>query len=421
MFLFVVAVTLSLLFSFVCSISEATLLSVGPARVEGLAQAGSRLGKVLQRFRREPERPIAAVLIVNTIANSGGAALATAQFGEAFPGVNEAWFAAFFVVTVLAVTEIVPKTIGVVHADALALPITGVVQVMIVAVWPMLFLTRGLARMFARSDGGPSISLDEIRVMTTAGMSQGSFGRFTGELIHNASRLRDMTTKDIMVTRDRVTYLSGNQPAEDNLKRVERSSHSRFPYTPTGELDDVKGVILTKELMFSLRHKPDPDWESLLVELLIVPESASLSHVLQRFQTGKRHMAIVVDEYGSTQGIVTLEDVLEEIVGEIIDESDTDDTSVLERPDGTLVCRGVAEIADVLARLNIEGVKTESKSLSGFLAERLGSVPAPGDKVDVQGFRFEVAKANSRRAERVIASPIPPASPPPLPGQRPND
>lgn len=412
MFLFVVAVTLSLLFSFVCSISEATLLSVGPARVEGLAQAGSRLGKVLQRFRREPERPIAAVLIVNTIANSGGAALATAQFGEAFPGVNEAWFAAFFVVTVLAVTEIVPKTIGVVHADALALPITGVVQVMIVAVWPMLFLTRGLARMFARSEGGPSISLDEIRVMTTAGMSQGSFGRFTGELIHNALRLRDMTTKDIMVTRDRVTYLSGNQPAEDNLKRVERSSHSRFPYTPTGELDDVKGVILTKELMFSLRHKPDPDWESLLVELLIVPESASLSHVLQRFQTGKRHMAIVVDEYGSTQGIVTLEDVLEEIVGEIIDESDTDDTSVLERPDGTLVCRGVAEIADVLARLKIEGVKTESKSLSGFLAERLGSVPAPGDKVDVQGYRFEVTKANSRRAERVVASPIPPASGP---------
>ena len=408
MFLFVVAVTLSLVFSFVCSISEATLLSVGPARVEGLAQAGSRLGRALRRFRKEPDRPIAAVLIVNTISNSGGAAIATAQFGVAFPGVNEAWFAALFVVTVLAVTEIVPKTIGVVHADSLALPITGIVQVMIVAVWPMLFLTRALARMFARADGGPSISLDEIRVMTTAGISQGAFGSFTGELIHNASRLRDMTAKDVMVTRDRVTYLSGNQPAEDNLKRVVRSSHSRFPYTPTGELDDVKGVILTKELMFSLRDNPDPDWESLLVELLIVPESASLNHVLQRFKMGKRHMAIVVDEYGSTEGIVTLEDVLEEIVGDIVDESDTDDTSVLQRPDGTLVCRGVADIADVLTRLNIHGVKTDSKSLSGFLAEQLGSVPAPGDKVEVQGFRFEVAKANSRRAERVIASRIPP-------------
>lgn len=408
MLLFVVAVTLSLLFSFVCSISEATLLSVGPARVETLAQGGSRLGKLLQRFRKEPDRPIAAILIINTISNSGGAALATSLFPEAFPGISEAWFAAIFVVTVLAVTEIVPKTIGVVHADQLALPITGIVQVMSIAVWPMLFLTRGLARMFARRSDGPTISLDEIRVMTTAGMMQGAFGSFTGELIHNASRLRELTAKDVMVSRDRVTYLSGNCPAEDNLKRVMRTNHSRFPYTPTGELDDVKGVILTKDLMFSLRDKPTPDWESLMVELLIVPESAMLNHVLRRFQVGKRHMAIVVDEYGSTQGIVTLEDVLEEIVGEIEDESDTDDTSILERPDGSLVCRGVAEIAEVFKLLAIVGVATDRKTLSGFLSEKLGSVPAAGDRIDQNGYAFEVTKANNRRAERVHVWKAPP-------------
>jgi putative hemolysin len=408
MLLFVVAVTLSLLFSFVCSISEATLLSVGPARVEALAQTGSRLGKLLRRYRKEPDRPIAAILIVNTISNSGGAALATAQFAMEFPDVSPAWFAAIFVVTVLAVTEIVPKTIGVMHADQLAIPITGIVQVMSITVWPMLFLTRGLARMFARKDDGPSISLDEIRVMTTAGMSQGAFGSFTGELIHNASRLRDLTAKEVMVSRDRVTYLSGNCPAEDNLKRVTRTSHSRFPYTPTGELDDVKGVILTKDLMFSLLDKPIPDWESLMVELLIVPESATLNHVLRRFQLGKRHMAIVVDEYGSTQGIVTLEDVLEEIVGEIEDESDTDDTSILERPDGSLVCRGVAEIADVFKILSIEGVETARKTLSGFLSENLGSVPAAGDRIDLNGYAFEVTKANNRRAERVRVWQTPP-------------
>ena len=408
MLLFVVAVTLSLLLSFVCSISEATLLSVGPARVESAAQDGSRLGKLLQRYRKEPERPIAAILIVNTISNSGGAALATASFGVAFPGVDEIWFAAVFVVTVLAATEIVPKTIGVVHADKLALPITGVVQVMSIAVWPMLFLTRALARMFARTNDGPSIGLDEIRVMTTAGMSQGSFGSFTGELIHNASRLRDLTAKDVMVSRDRVIYLSGTSPTEDNLKRVMRTNHSRFPYTPTGELDDVKGVILTKDLMFSLRNKPEPDWESLMVELLILPETATLNHVLRRFQLGKRHMAIIVDEYGSTEGIVTLEDVLEEIVGEIEDETDTDNTSILERPDGTLVCRGIAEIVDVFQRLEIEGIETDRKTLSGFLSEKLGSVPAAGDRVALEGYAFEVTKANNRRAERVRVYRVPP-------------
>jgi len=407
MLLFVIAVTLSLVLSFVCSISEATLLSVGPARVESLASTGSRLGKLLQRFRKEPDLPIAAILIVNTISNSGGAAVATAQFSEAFPGVSEAWFAAIFVVTVLAVTEIVPKTIGVVHADKLAIPIAGVTQVMIVAVYPMLFATRALARLFAKTNGSSSISLDEIRMMTTAGMSQGSFGRFTAELIHNASRLRDLTAKDVMVTRDRVTYLSGNTSAEDNLKRVFRTNHSRFPYTPTGELDDVKGVILSKELMYSLLNNPTPDWDSLMVELLILPESASLQHVLRRFQMGKRHMAIVVDEYGSTQGIVTLEDVLEEIVGEIEDESDTDHTSVIERPDGSLICRGIAELTDVFGRLSLKGIQTDSKTLSGFLSERLGSVPAAGNRIELEGYAFEVTKANNRRAERVRVCQLP--------------
>ena len=401
MLLLVLAVTFSLVFSFVCSISEATLLSVGPARVEKLAQSGSRLGKLLQRFRAEPDRPIAAILIVNTISNSGGAAIATAQFTTAFPGVSEAWFAAFFVVTVLAVTEIVPKTMGVVYADSLATPITGIVQVMIVAVWPMLFLTRALARLFARAEGGPSTSLDEIRVMATAGMSQGAFGKITGELIQNATRLRDLTAKDVMVSRDRVTYLSGNQPTEDNLKRVHRTGHSRFPYTPTGELDDVKGVVLTKQLLFHLRDHEAPDWESLLVDLLIVPESATLNNVLRKFQISRRHMAIVVDEYGSTEGIITLEDVLEEIVGEIEDESDIHPTEIVERADGALMCRGVAEVAEVFERLALRDVETESKTLSGFLSERLEQVPKAGAYVDVEGHRFEVTKANNRRAERV--------------------
>ena len=405
MLLLVLAVALSLLFSFLCSISEATLLSVGRARIETLAQSGSRLGKLLRQFREQPDRPIAAILIVNTISNSGGAAIATDQFVQTFPDTSPAWFAAFFVVTVLAVTEIVPKTIGVVHSDALALPVTGIVQTMIVVVWPMLFVTRWLARIVARADAGPDTSLDEIRVLTTAGMSQGAFGRITGELIQNATRLRDLTAKDVMVTRDRVTYLSGNQDTEANLKRVHRTGHSRFPYTPTGELDDVKGVVMTKELLFYLREHEqpdgDPDWEALLVPLLIFPEAATLNHLLRRFQMSKRHLAIVVDEYGSTQGIVTLEDVLEEIVGEIEDEFDTDETSVLERPDGSLVCRGVAEIADVFARLSLDGIETDSKTLSGFLSERLGSVPAAGAHVDVDGYRFEVTKANNRRAERV--------------------
>ena len=406
MLLFVLAVAFSLLFSFVCSLAEATLLSVSKARVEQLARAGSRAGTLLRRFKQEPDRPIAAILVLNTIANSGGAAWATEQFGEAFPGISPAWFAAIFVVMVLTFTEIVPKTIGVVHANSLCVPITHMVHWMILVLAPALYLTRIMSRMFSRKPVVHSTSLDEIRVLTTAGLSQGAFGAITAGLIENATRLRDTKARDVMVPRNRVAYLSGTDSTEANLDRIHKSGHSRFPYSPTGELDGVTGVILTKELLFSLREHTEPEWQDLLVPMLIVPETATLNHVLRHFQREKRHMAIVVDEYGSTLGIITLEDVLEEIVGEIEDELDTEETHMLERPDGSLLCRGFAEARKVFARLGLEDVETYSQTLSGFLAEQLGNMPSAGMHIDFRGYRFTVTKANNKRAERVRITPL---------------
>jgi CBS domain containing-hemolysin-like protein len=418
MLLFVVAVALSLLFSFVCSLSEATLLSVSHARIEALAQAGSQAGRLLRRFRREPDRPIAAILVLNTVANSGGAAIATGQFAHAFPGASPELFAAAFVVAVLTLTEIVPKTIGVVHANGLAVPVAHVVHWMALALAPVLFFTRQLSRLVAKAPGQAGTSLDDIRVLTALGVSSGAFGTITATLIQNATRLRETKARDVMVPRDRIAFLSGTASTEANLRRVRDSGHSRFPFTPTGELDHVNGVILTKELLFSLRERTEPDWRQLSIPSLIVPATATLNHVLRRFQRAKRHLAIVVDEYGSTRGLLTLEDVLEEIVGEIEDESDTDESNVQERADGSLVCRGIAELAPIVLRLGIPPPDTASKTLSGFLAERLGTVPTPGAQLELGEWLLTVTKANNRRAERIRISrqtggPAPAASAPP--------
>ena len=409
MLLFVLAVAFSLLFSFVCSVAEATLLSVSHARVEQLVHTGRRVGHLLRRFKQEPDRPIAAILVLNTIANSGGAAIATDQFAHAFPGVSPAWFAAAFVVTVLTFTEIVPKTIGVVHANSLAVPVAHLVQTLVVLLTPALFLTRMVSRLFSRKPVVHSSSLEEIRLLATSGYSQGAFGAITAGLIQNATRLRETKARDVMVPRNRVAYLSGTLTTEQNLDRIHRSGHSRFPYTPTGELDAVTGVILTKELLFSLRERTEPDWQDLLVPMLVVPATATLNHVLRHFQREKRHMVVVVDEYGSTLGLITLEDVLEEIVGEIEDELDTEETHILARADGSLLCRGTAETRKVFAKLGLDDVDTQSQTLSGFLAEQLGDVPSAGAHVDCRGFRFAITKANNKRAERVRIRALEPA------------
>lgn len=415
MLLFALVVTLSLLFSFLCSLAEATLLSVGQARIEALVRSGSAAGLVLRRFKKEPDRPIAAILVLNTVANSGGAAIATDQFAQAFPLVSPVWFAAAFVVTVLTLTEIVPKTIGVVHANSFAVPVAHAVRITVTALLPVLWLTRLVSRLFSRNPVVHSSSLEEIRLLATSGYSQGAFGPITATLIENATRLRDTKARDVMVPRSRISYLSGTVSTEANLDRIHRSGHSRFPYTPTGELDGVTGVILTKELLFSLRERTEPDWEELLVPMLIVPQTATLNHLLRRFQSEKRHMATVVDEYGSTVGIITLEDVLEEIVGEIEDEFDDKDgqSSIYTLADGGQRVAGDTPVATVNGFFDVALPTDEFDTIGGLVAQKLGRVPRRGESVTIAGLAFTVMLARggavrwfkvTRAAEEALGS-----------------
>ncbi len=407
MLLFVFSVCFALVVSFVCSISEATLLSVPPARVEAIANTGRRAGHILRRFKAHPDQPIAAILVLNTIANTAGAAVAGASFGDAFPGTPEMWFVATFTVAVLLFTEITPKTIGVVHANTLAIPVAHLVEAMVVVLKPFLAVTRLLSRLVGQSKNAHEHSLEEIRLLATAGHAQGAFGSLTADIIANATRLRDRRVRDVMVPRHRVAFLSQQTPLHETLDIVQRTGHSRFPFSPTNDLDGSKGVVLTKELLFHLRSHTTPDWDELLVPLLFVPETQKLNHLLRSMQKEQRHMALVVDEYGAIQGIVTLEDVLEEIVGEIQDELDADETQLVARPDGSMLCRGQAEARKVFEKLGLQDVETESTTVSGFLSEQLGDVPWAGAEVDFRGHRFVVTKANNRRAERVRILPLP--------------
>jgi putative hemolysin len=405
MLLFVLAVSVALVASFLCSLCEATLLSLSPGRVEHLAAKGHRAGLILRRFKQQPDVPIAAILVLNTVSHTAGAAVAGASFGDAFPGVGEFWFVAAFTAVVLLFTEIVPKTLGIMHAKVLAVPIAHTVQAMVVGRRPVLSITRATSRLVGAAGTSGGASLEEIRLLATAGHAQGAFGSLTADIIQNATRLRETRVREVMVPRNRVAFLSGNASVAETLDVVQRTGHSRFPFSPDGDLDRASGVVLTKELLFHLRERAEPDWEQLLVPLLVVPETAKLNHVLRAIQREQRHMALVVDEYGAVQGIVTLEDVLEEIVGEIQDELDTDETQIIARPDGSLICRGIAETRKVFAKLGLADVETSSQTISGFVAELLGDVPWAGAEVAFRGWRFVVTKANNRRAERIRIAP----------------
>ena len=411
MLLLILTVLWSLIVSFFCSVSEAVVLSVTHAQVEGLGK--SRGGEILRDFKREIDLPIAAIVSFHTVAHTVGASVCGAMYVNVF-GERTLWvFSLGFTIAVLIFSEIVPKTIGVTYAAQLAVPVAYSVRLLVVLLRPLLWLTSIFARLLRGETNSPVTSLEEIKLLVALGRSEGAVAGRVADMIEGATALRELTAYDVMVPRARVVYLSGERDLEQNLQVVRESGHSRFPFTVDGNPDRFEGMVLVKDLMFKLRETPeDPDWKALATPLLVIPATAQLERVLRTFQEQRRHLALVVDEYGGTQGIITLEDVLEEIVGEIEDETDRVDQSIIRRADGKLVCRGMAETRKLFEILEVSS-ESDMVTVAGFVADLVGRVPRIGDSVEWQGWRFTVTRATARRAERLEVEKLPNAEEPP--------
>ena len=403
MSLFVFGLAITHIVSFLCSISEAVLLSMRPAQIQALKHL--RAQRILRGFKKKIDLPIAAILTVNTVIHTVGAALSGASYAVVF-GAHTLWlFSLAFASSILFLCEIVPKTLGVAYSGQLVVPVAYYVKALVVVLRPFLFLTEFVAALLKRSQETPVTSLEEIRLLAAFGRTEGALHSRMADVIEGAIALAELTAYDVMVPRNGVVFLSPERSLEDNLAVVRRSGHSRLPFVPGNDLDLVQGIVLVKDLLFQLNQSPNSvDWKALVQPPLVVPSTIPLERLLRIFQQERRHMAVVVDEYGGTQGIVTLEDVLEEIVGEIEDESDRIGSHIVRRPDGSLVCRGLAETRKVFTLLGVDeeaADEVDAITVSGFVADHLGRIPRTGDAFDWCGFHFEVLRATARRAERV--------------------
>ena len=409
MLTFIAAVSLALVGSFLCSIMESVLLSVGTSDVEALARDGKRSGQLLKKFKRRIDVPIAAILIVNTVAHTVGASVAGASYASLFNSETLWLFTIVFTVAILLFTEIIPKTLGVTYAKEFASPVAYSIEILGLVLWPFVKLSELISRMLRRDKASPATSVEEIRLLALLGRSEGVFGPRTARIIIGATRLSQMRVVDVMVPRQSVTFLSGARTKAENLEILRRSRHSRVPFSTTDDLDQVSGIVLAKELFFQLEQSPDGEinWDALVQEPLIAPESKHLNSLLRAFQEGRKHMAIVVDEYGGVEGIVTLEDILEEIVGEIVDESDSYVQEMWPQADGSLEIVASIDMRKVGEHLGFEWiVKGDITSAGGLVTEQLGRIPVKGDAVEWNNYRLEVLSATQRRAERIRIRPI---------------
>ncbi|MCG8370831.1 MAG: hemolysin family protein [Proteobacteria bacterium] len=409
MHVFVTAVAVALVVSFLCSIFESVLLSISRAQVEVLVEKGKASGRILKAFKERIDIPISAILITNTAAHTIGTAVAGASYSQVFDPETLWIFTLVFTVAVLLFTEIIPKTLGVAYAKRLAKPVAYGIRALAVLLRPLVLASEAISKSIRGGQQGPVTSLDEIRLLATIGHSEGVVARHTAEMIVGASELRKLSATNVMVPRQEVAYLSHDDSPADVLKTIGESGFSRFPYSPSGDLDEVVGVVFAKEILSQLTGEAPAriGWQHLVHEPIVVPETVALDSLLRTFRQTRRHMALIVDEYGDFQGIVTLEDVIEEVVGDIFDESDLPSEDLWQRPDGTIRAFGTAELHRVCRMLDVDMPKdAEVATVGGLISERLGRIPVTGDALEWRGYRFAVVSAGSRGVDLVSIAKI---------------
>lgn len=325
---------LALFFSFLCSVAEAVLLSITPSYIAGLHEKKSKVALLLKKLKQDNiDQSLAAILTLNTIAHTVGAigagAKATVVFGSAWFGI----FSAVMTLMILFFSEIIPKTIGAVYWRKLAKPTALFIRSLILTLYPLIKVSEWLTRLVANRKGLHVFSRDEFLALAHIGEQAGKIDREESRIIRNLFRFESLKIVDIMTPSTVITALCQDITILEAMDTIEQTPFSRIPIYGKN-LDDISGFVLKTDLLLAkARNQDDIVLESLKRDILIVVEDQSLSSLLDTLLDQRRHIAVVAGEYGETKGLVTLEDVLETLLGlEITDEMDrVEDMQALAR------------------------------------------------------------------------------------------
>ncbi len=309
-------------FSFFCSIAEAVLLSVSPSYIATLSEKRPRAARSLEALKANIDRPLAAILSLNTIAHTVGAAGVGAQAAGIWGHQAVGWASAAMTLLILVLSEIIPKTVGAVYWRSLAPWIARLVRWLIWLLLPLVWMSELLTRLIAHKEH-VVVTREEVVAMAELSVEGGQLAQGESRILKNLFRLRSLTAEDVMTPRTVILAFSQDRMVGDVLAERSELPVSRIPIYD-GRLDHITGFVLKADILLQqAQDKPSTKLLDLKRPLKRVPVTATLSQVFDELLNDRQHIALVVDEYGGTDGLVTLEDVLETLLGaEIVDEAD---------------------------------------------------------------------------------------------------
>ncbi len=415
------------------SMSEMAIVTARKTRLQTMAEEGSKGAKIALELAEDPNNFLSTIQVgitlIGVLAGAlSGATIATVlteffvhQLGEY---AHYAATLAFAVVVVtvtyvsLVVGELVPKQIALSYRESIAVVMARPMKLFAAFIRPLAWILTLSSTVFLKVLGiknneEPSITEDEIRTIINEGTKAGVVEASEQSMVENVFNLDDLPVAQLMTHRPDVIWLSVNDSLENNFQKIMESGHSYFPVCGDS-LDDVLGITSVKFLLPDIIRGELKDLTKNLIEPLFVPENMAGAKLLETFKQSRKHIALVIDEYGSVQGIATLKDVLEAIVGDLPTNDSVSETQAVLRDDGSWLIDGMMPLEDFEELFHID-LAPENESVSyntvaGFIMSELERLPVAGEKVEYRNFVFEIMDMDGRRIDKLLVKPPAPES-----------
>ncbi|MDP0499125.1 MAG: hemolysin family protein [Verrucomicrobiota bacterium JB022] len=322
MTLLILYLTLAVAVSFLCSILEAVLLSLTPSFISATKEAGKRSGKMLDDLKRDVDRPLAAILSLNTIAHTVGAAGVGAQAHVVFHSVPVSVISGVLTLIILVFSEIIPKTIGATYWRALAVSSAYCIHWLTILLWPLVVLSQGISKMLRPGKAEAAISRDEMFAMAELGHQEGVIDSSDAQALRSIVQFQTLKVHDVFTPRTVAVILKSRCTVREVMDQTPDLTYSRYPVMSEG--DTIAGYVLKSDILVAAANDEwDRPIDDFVRKVLVMPENLTLKRAFSRFLRQRDHLAVVVDEFGSFAGVLTLEDVIESLIGhEIMDEAD---------------------------------------------------------------------------------------------------
>ena len=399
----IVCIFLSAFFSSI----ETAFSTVSTIRLKYRSERGDKRAKNCLKIVENFDRALTTILIGNNIVNIGCSSVATVFCIKLFGDAGAAISTGIITLLVLTFGEIIPKCLAKEKAESFCVSSSNVLLFLMTILTPFVFLfisVKSFAlKIFTSDTSQPSVTEDELKVLIGTSQQEGVLEQQEKELVQSALDFDEKTVQEILTPRVDITAIDINDTPQDIKKLVIEERFSRIPVFKDS-IDNIIGILHTRDYLEALLHCEEPDIISLIKPAYFIYKTKKLSVVLAEFKKKKLHIAVVTDDYGGTLGIVTMEDLLEELVGDIWDEDEIEDPCYKKISDNSYNVSGDMTISAMLELLNLreDFIESDSVSVGGWIMENLGDIPASGDSFTYKNtIRFTVTQTDEQRVEKV--------------------